>query len=188
MITRKQFDNLLALQVDTNHAYYGEQWREVWSLNASRNSVYREWAELLDEVEAAWHCYKPNPTFNIEAAVFELTDITHFMLSMLLISDSEVALGLDLNYPYTTAPGGHSFDRVETLFTEFMRHPGIYNMVRFLEAACQWLQINDATYLNAHMLKNARNRLRAAGNVVDGEYDKSKEAPLVLELIDEPVL
>uniref|UniRef100_A0AAU8L0M3 Deoxyuridine 5'-triphospohate nucletotide hydrolase n=1 Tax=Serratia phage Kevin TaxID=3161161 RepID=A0AAU8L0M3_9CAUD len=194
MIHHMQLRGLLETQIETNHAYYGDAWTTVWTRNSIRNSIYREFAEFLDEVEAAWHCYKPNPRFDQVAAVYELVDIIHFMLCDVLtvhgIKSKEDLSRLvyqikndDFDRAVFKSPehNGAPFTDVEATFTEYMYYNGdLENIAKFLDKACLFLGIDTDTYMKAHMRKNARNRLRAASGVLEGKYDKSKELPLDL--------
>lgn len=180
MITREQFLSLLHTQVETSVAYMGETWYEVWDRNAARNSIYREYAEFLDEVEKYWHCYKPNPTFDRDAAIFELVDIVHFMLTAMLIDAAPEELATDVNFPKSHGMTTSVMEQVEGSFTEFMCKQKPWHFAIFLNHACRFFGITETQYMAAHMAKNARNRVRAAGGVMDGKYDKGVEAPLVL--------
>lgn len=189
MINREQMLGLLETQINTNHAYYGDKWPTVWRRNSIRNSIYREYAEFLDEVEGAWHCYKPNPTFNRVNAVYELVDIIHFMLCNVLVEhDIKTVEGvrrLVFALP-TVNTSENTFPAMENAFTEYMYSSGdIWCLACFLEKACKYLEVDDDTYLKAHMRKNARNRVRASSGVLEGKYDKSAELPLTLEFLDE---
>lgn len=186
MINRQQFMGLVETQILTNEAYYGSKWNLVWNDNSIRNSIYREYAEFLDEVETAWHCYKPNPNFNKTKAVYELVDIVHFMLCSLVnkyhIDVIEAEASFE-NYPQLQHIQNAMFTDVEYYFTKFMhqRRPSPRSLIYFLSCACTFLDIDDETYIKAHMRKNERNRLRASSGVLEGKYDKSKELPLTLE-------
>lgn len=175
MITREQFLILLKTQVETNAAY-GVQWNE----NSIRCAIYREWGEFLDEVESHWHCYKKDPAFNRTDAVYELVDIAHFMLCQMLNEKDADKLAADPNFP-RGAVRINTMRSVEITFTEFMYKPEPWNFAFFLERACALLDITTDVYMQAHMAKNARNRIRAAAGVTEGKYDKSAEAPLTLE-------
>ncbi|AYP28414.1 nucleoside triphosphate pyrophosphohydrolase [Serratia phage vB_SmaA_3M] len=196
MINHMQLRSLLETQIETNHAYYGDAWTTVWKRNSIRNSIYREFAEFLDEVEAAWHCYKPNPKFDQVAAVYELVDIIHFMLCNTLTVHNikskddlrRLVYQIPKSDPFEEAvfsspeQNGVSFTEVEGAFTEYMYYNGdLEETAKFLDKACRFLGIDIDTYLKAHMRKNSRNRLRAASGVLEGKYDKSKEVPLTLE-------
>lgn len=186
MINQQQLLGLLKTQIETNHAYYGDTWPEVWKRNSIRNSIYREYAEFLDEVEAAWHCYKPNPSFDQTAAVYELVDIIHFMLCNTLtvhgIKDVQALNTLVFHLPLTPEVNVQAMmGSVEAAFTAYMYAEGdLWNTAYFLDKACRFLSIDTDTYLKAHMRKNERNRLRASSGVLEGKYDKSKEVPLTL--------
>ncbi|AIX13047.1 putative dUTP diphosphatase [Erwinia phage phiEa2809] len=176
MLNRKQFLDLLELQVQTNQLY-GVEWND----NSIRCSIYREFAEFLDEVESHWHCYKQTPSYNRTDAVYELVDISHFMLCQMLLHRSPQELSIDPNFPVRSLVLSH-MEHVEYMFTEFMHKPTPWNFSHFLYRACAMLGITTEQYLVAHYKKNARNQQRARGGVTEGKYDKAAETPLTLEL------
>lgn len=175
MITRAQFLELLNLQVSTN-TLYGVK----WDSNSVRNAIYREWGEFLDEVESHWHCYKKEPKFDRTAAVYELVDISHFMLVHMLGTGNPEQLAADPNFP-RSGPHLDQMWQTEWMFTEFMHQPTPWNYIHFIHRACALLSIDTDTYMKAHHAKNARNRIRATSGVIEGKYDKSTEIPLTLE-------
>lgn len=184
MITAGHIKELLDLQVATNVAYFGENWRNVWDEVSSINSIYREWAEFLDEVTRDWKVYDPKPVFDKTKAVYELVDVVHFMLCNLLLVDQPrlehmlQVFGADVQVESFPTELGD----VTEQFSYFMvQNKSIYRITRFLAVACSYLEISFETYLKAHKRKNDRNRARAAGGVLQGKYDKSSEQPLTLE-------
>ncbi len=184
MIRASDIKELLDLQVATNVAYFGENWRDVWTEVSSVNSIYREWAEFLDEVTRDWKVYDPKPVFDKTKAVYELVDVVHFMLCNILLSDQ---LRLDnMLRVFGADVQVESFptelEAVTEQFSYFMvENKSVYRLTRFLAVACSYLEISFETYLKAHKRKNDRNRARAAGGVLQGKYDKSTEQPLTLE-------
>lgn len=184
MIRASDIKELLDLQVATNVAYFGENWREVWTEVSAMNSIYREWAEFLDEVTRDWKVYDPKPVFDKTKAVYELVDVVHFMLCNMLLEDKRT-----LEHMLQVFSDGiqeESFSvSLETLTEQFsyfmIKNKSIYRLNHFLAAACSYLEISFETYMKAHKRKNDRNRARAAGGVLQGKYDKSTEQPLTLE-------
>lgn len=184
MIRACDIKELLDLQVATNVAYFGENWRNVWDEVSSINSIYREWAEFLDEVTRDWKVYDPKPVFDKTKAVYELVDVVHFMLcNLLLVNQPRLdhmlqVFGADV--PVESFPT--DLGTVTEQFSYFMvENKSVYRLTHFLAVACSYLEISFETYLKAHKRKNDRNRARAAGGVLQGKYDKSSEQPLTLE-------
>lgn len=182
MITADHIKNLLELQKATNVAYFGEEWQKHWTHVAVTNSIYREWAEFLDETTQDWKIYGDGIHFNRTDAVYELVDVVHFMLSSILSgygSAFSIEMQIDLFFK-----DGRVIDKsanmasVTERFTTFMEQPDVVRFVRFLACACGYLGLDAETYMLAHKRKNDRNRLRAAGGA---DYDKSAETPLTLE-------
>lgn len=183
MITAEQIISLVDLQKATNVAYFGETWKHYWHQCAVENSVFREWAEFLDEVTSDWKIYGDGIHFNHDKAVYEIVDVVHFMLCDVLIqgNESELAEQYELMGSmefYVPNPGTIRLQGVTFLFKEFMRDPTCLNLGTFLGHVCSYLNIDGETYMKAHKRKNDRNRLRAAGGT---DYDKSTETPLTLE-------
>lgn len=183
MITADHIKRLLQLQEATNVAYFGEEWKNVWSQNAVVNSIYREWAEFLDETTADWKVYGNDIGFYHTDAVYELVDVVHFMLCYILLDrtkgeiEEEVEL-LNENNITQFALGEVGHRGVTYRLGQFMDDPCVKTLIYFLSASCSYLQIEFETYMLAHKRKNDRNRLRAAGGA---DYDKSTEIPLTLE-------
>lgn len=182
MITADHIKRLLQLQEATNVAYFGEEWEKYWTHVAVTNSIYREWAEFLDETTKDWKIYGNGIHFNRTDAVYELVDVVHFMLSSIL-SGYGSAFPIEMQFDLFFKEGqvidkSANLLHVTERFTSFMGQPDIIRFVRFLVCACGYLGLDAETYMLAHKRKNDRNRLRAAGGA---DYDKSKEIPLTLE-------
>lgn len=181
MIKSTDIQDLLDLQVATNVAYFGDEWRTVWTEVAVMNSIYREWAEFLDEVTRDWKIYDSSPVFNQVDAVYELVDVVHFMLCRLLIARYATEVEL-LEKPFEVyKPETDKMFLPTANFTLFAAEPSCVNLAWFLASACSYLGISFETYRKAHKRKNDRNRARAAGGVLQGKYDKTAEKPLNLE-------
>lgn len=182
MITADHIKSLLELQKATNVAYFGEEWQNHWTHVAVVNSIYREWAEFLDEVSKDWKIYGNDQKYSREEAVYELVDVVHFMLSSVLLNfGPALPIELQLNIlsveVYEISQTS-DLDYVTYRFTTFMSQPDIRQLRQFLSVACSYLGLDIETYMLAHKRKNDRNRLRAAGGA---DYDKTKETPLTLE-------
>lgn len=178
MITAGHIKSLLELQKATNVAYFGEEWRNHWTEVAVVNSVYREWAEFLDEVSSSWKIYGNDQQWYQVNAIYELVDVVHFMLSRLLLSHQAIEIEMRDEYFGVKIPKVNNFNVVTTMFTTFMTAPTCQSLAYFIAYACPYLGIDFETYMLAHKRKNDRNRLRAAGGA---GYDKSTETPLTLE-------
>lgn len=182
MITAEHIKSLLQLQEATNVAYFGEEWEKYWTQVAVTNSIYREWAEFLDETTQDWKIYGDGIHYDRPAAVYELVDVVHFMLSSILSgygSAFPIEMQIDLFFKEGQAIDESArLTSVTERFTTFMGQPDVIRFVRFLVCACGYLGLDAETYMLAHKRKNDRNRLRAAGGA---DYDKSKETPLTLE-------
>ncbi|QIO03528.1 nucleoside triphosphate pyrophosphohydrolase [Salmonella phage maane] len=182
MITAEHIKSLLELQKATNVAYFGEEWRKHWTHVAVMNSIYREWAEFLDETTQDWKIYGGGIQYDREAAVYELVDVVHFMLSSILSgfgSAFPVEMQIDIFFKDgRVIDKSANLESVTECFTSFMEQPDVIRFVRFLSKACGYLDLDTETYMLAHKRKNDRNRLRAAGGA---NYDKSAETPLTLE-------
>lgn len=170
---------LLSLQEKTNIAYMGEDWRKTWNINSVRQSIHREYAEFLDEVERDWHCYKPNPKFDQVAAVYEMVDIIHFACTAVLM------YGYNPDYCYgedILPTPGIDLAALEEQYSYFMIDEFTpSSLASFLGIAISYLGITPDMYLAAHKRKNERNLQRAKGGVMTGGYDKTLEVPLTLD-------
>ncbi|ANO57743.1 putative dUTP diphosphatase [Salmonella phage vB-SalM-PM10] len=180
MITAEHIKNLLELQKATNVAYFGEEWKKYWTDVAVANSIYREWAEFLDEVSTSWKIYGNDQQWHQVNAVYELVDVVHFMLCAVIQKEAEPHDMYDMTGYVSDQPIQRKPDflHVTNLFTHFMSHPERNVLAAFLAYACGYLGLDAETYMLAHKRKNDRNRLRAAGGA---NYDKSAETPLTLE-------
>lgn len=181
MININHITWLLDLQKATNVAYFGEEWKARWTPVAAQNSVYREWAEFLDEVTVDWKFYGDGIHMHHDAAVYEMVDVVHFMLSVILAgygSALPVEFQLDVWKETQVEIEKVDLEQVTTSFTRFMRDSSMRTFSLFLADACGYLDLDIDTYMLAHKRKNDRNRLRAAGGA---DYDKSAETPLTLE-------
>lgn len=184
MITAEHIKSLLELQKATNVAYFGEEWKNVWSQNAVVNSIYREWAEFLDETTADWKVYGNDIGFDRTKAVYELVDVVHFMLCFILVDRTKGEIEEELeemskdSYAMSIVNGIVAHGGVTYRLGQFMGDPCVRSLMYFLSASCSYLGLDMETYMLAHKRKNDRNRLRAAGGA---NYDKSAETPLTLE-------
>lgn len=182
MITAGHIKSLLELQKATNVAYFGEEWKNVWSQNAVINSIYREWAEFLDETSRDWKVYGNDIGFHHANAVYELVDMVHFMLCFVLLDRTKGEIEEEFEtlceLEIISAVGSVEHRRVTYRLGQFMNDPCVKTLMFFLSVACSYLGIDIETYMLAHKRKNDRNRLRAAGGA---DYDKSAETPLTLE-------
>lgn len=183
MITAGHIKSLLELQKATNVAYFGEEWKNVWSQNAVINSIYREWAEFLDETTRDWKVYGNDIGFDHTNAVYELVDVVHFMLCFILVDRTKGEIEEEFEVlsnrestPSALGVVGHR--NVTYRLGQFMNDPCVETLMFFLSSACSYMEIDIETYILAHKRKNDRNRLRAAGGA---DYDKSAETPLTLE-------
>lgn len=183
MITAGYIQSLLELQKATNVAYFGEEWKNVWSQNAVINSIYREWAEFLDETTRDWKVYGNDIGFDHTNAVYELVDVVHFMLCFILVDRTKGEIEEEFevlsNREFTPPALGVARHRNVTYrLGQFMNDPCVETLMFFLSSACSYMEIDIETYILAHKRKNDRNRLRASGGA---DYDKSAETPLTLE-------
>lgn len=183
MITAGHINSLLELQKATNVAYFGEEWKNVWSQNAVVNSIYREWAEFLDETSRDWKVYGNDIGFHHADAVYELVDVVHFMLCFILMDRTKGEIEEEMEYlgevEFASAALGVVGHRGVTYrLGQFMNDPCVKTLMFFLSSACSYMNMDIETYMLAHKRKNDRNRLRAAGGA---DYDKSAEIPLTLE-------
>ncbi len=85
-INMEQLLSMLTKQHALNNAYNGVGWFEDPSFNIRfKSAADKEWAEFLDEVNTEWDWYSKNKShFDKDAALFELIDVTHFMLAATL--------------------------------------------------------------------------------------------------------
>ncbi|QFR58375.1 nucleoside triphosphate pyrophosphohydrolase [Salmonella phage SeF3a] len=181
MITTEHIKSLLELQKATNVAYFGEEWKNVWSQNAIINSIYREWAEFLDETTRDWKVYGNDIGFHHANAVYELVDVVHFMLCFILVDRTKGEIEEEMeNLGRRLVPGTSSVGHRNVTYRlgQFMNDPCVETLMVFLSTVCSYMEIDIETYMLAHKRKNDRNRLRAAGGA---NYDKSAETPLTLE-------
>lgn len=180
MITAAHIKCLLDLQVATNVAYFGEEWKTHWTEVAVANSIYREWAEFLDEVSTSWKIYGKDQKWDQINAVYELVDVVHFMLCYVLQEEDKPHDIPEMVRFVQTQPiqKPHDLSKLTELFTYFMSNPFRNVLATFLACACGYLGLDAVTYMQAHKRKNDLNRLRAAGGP---DYDKKKESPLTLE-------
>lgn len=184
MITAGHIKDLLELQMATNVAYFGTEWKNVWSENAVVNSIYREWAEFLDETSADWKIYGNDVGFDRTKAVYELVDVVHFMLCYVLLDRTKGEIEEELegmsegDYAMSIVNGVVKHGGATYRLGQFMGDPCVRTLMYFLRASCSYMGLDFDTYLSAHKRKNDLNRLRAAGGAA---YDKSKETPLTLE-------
>lgn len=181
MITAGHIKDLLELQKATNVAYFGEEWQDHWTEVAIANSIYREWAEFLDETTMDWKIYGNDKHWRQVDAIYEAVDVVHFMLCSIL-SGSGSAFPIEMQLKVLSSEGYEisksDMQSVTRAFTSFMEHPDARRFGRFLAEVCGYLGLDAETYMLAHKRKNDRNRLRAAGGAA---YDKSAEIPLTLE-------
>lgn len=184
MITAGHIKSLLELQKATNVAYFGEEWKNVWSQNAVINSIYREWAEFLDETTRDWKVYGNDIGFNRTDAVYELVDVVHFMLCFILLDRTKGEIEEEFeeifkdDYAMSIVDGVVAHRGITYRLGQFMDDPCVRSLMYFLSASCSYMELDIETYMLAHKRKNDRNRLRAAGGA---DYDKSAETPLTLE-------
>ncbi|AUR97875.1 dUTPase/dCTP pyrophosphatase [Vibrio phage 1.244.A._10N.261.54.C3] len=180
---------ILRLQVETNELY-DPQWRSNNTLIQFKIAANNEYTEMADEIETVWKWYTPNPTWEPEKALFELVDIVHFSASCILLPRSEgvedtlKTIQLQDKVFVTNDLLNEAYDwwlnfnqSVETHM--LLAHP-CECLCYFVGAMLELLGFTQEQYMQAHYKKNARNRLRATGGVIQGNYDKSTETELTL--------
>ena len=203
-LTGQQMSNLFVMQLETNELYQST-WRDVpaWQYHAAAT---KEMVEMMDEVEVNWKFYGSNKTQEFEKALFELVDTVHFLLTYVMLTDwptqsrsVETALFHQPKTDHWDDMFGDGFDdmvadHTMTIADAFPAMLDCFHKMtatsttstkielisRVIYFGSKALGYTITDYLDAHKLKNDRNRIRAAGGAIEGTYDKSQETELKL--------
>jgi dimeric dUTPase (all-alpha-NTP-PPase superfamily) len=181
---------MVILQDDLNIKYGGVNWRDNVTMGKAKFAVLDEVSEFLREIESDWKWWKPSATYHKQKALYELIDVVHFALLIMLkeYDVRDIVSTIDEQGAGTTLFG--PWDDPYNIFAE-----SIANLISGAEGAdiddflvyiCNIIQTggellgctDPQDLYNAYIMKNQRNHERVDGGVLVGKYDKSKESDI----------
>lgn len=196
-LNNEQLAELLKMQLETNKLYNTE-WDKIPAVKYHMTAA-EEFHEFLEEVGQLWNYYNLEQLkFDREAALFEIVDTVHFLLTCSILAsrtDTFICRGIYTDYDvyeYLKAMGNVSeftwpkgsaltiTKLYEEVWNKIPVSVAVYDISKLVAYACEALEYSVEDYMRAHRMKNERNRIRAAGGATEGKYDKSQEKPLKL--------
>lgn len=183
-------EQMILLQDTLNIKYGGENWRDNIKLGKAKFAVLDEVSEFLREIESEWKWWKPNGNYHKQKALYELIDVVHFALLILLLKndvrDIISSIGEQGTGPTYFGPWDDVQDIFSDTITEFLGLAAYSDIDDELVRICNIIQIGGEVLgmtspqdmYNAYVMKNQRNHERVDGGVLVGKYDKSKESDI----------
>lgn len=181
---------MIILQEDLNIKYGGADWRDNIPVGKAKFAVLDEVSEFLREIESEWKWWKPNGNYHKQKALYELIDVVHFTLLILLLKNElrDVISTLDEQGANPNCLGWRASkeSNFSDAITEFLGRAAYSGIEDELVRICNVIQ-TGATLLgctdkqdiyNAYVMKNQRNHERVDGGILVGKYDKSKESDI----------
>lgn len=190
--TVEQLKAMLARQEVTNVAYTTSNWRRMVPIGKVMCAAQDEFSEFLREIKPEWKWWDAAATANREQALFELIDITHFMLTCILhrcppdILDTMAHMwGKDDIGAY--ARPADVMQRMNFYLCDFMRDIhidrvgyAIRNFRLFHREALHLINYTADDAFKAYEMKNDRNMERVSKGVMRGVDVKASEVELTL--------
>lgn len=183
---------MFAMQEDLNHKYGGVNWRDGFTMGKAKLAFMDEASEFIREIESDWKWWKVNPTYHKQKALFELIDLVHFGMLIILYNEQHHNIGMittDVDYScYDCYPGVDLHDDFSVAVGEFLwaDHSsmgagyGMEILISVIHAGAKLLDITDPEAIyQAYVMKNNRNHQRVDEGVLVGRYDKNNERDLI---------
>jgi len=145
-----------------------ENWRTTGF--AYRRAVWMECAELIDQIGWKWWAAQPSP--DRQQLVFELVDIWHFGLSMLLLDETPVeALAVRLDEDFHREPATDDLVEAVEGFVAATLGSESFLLERFVEL-CACFDVSFYDLYTCYMGKNVLNQFRQDHGYKAGHYKK----------------
>jgi dimeric dUTPase (all-alpha-NTP-PPase superfamily) len=192
LINAEHLKRMLVMQEELNVKYNGENWREKVQMTKVKFAILDETSEFLREIESTWKWWKHDPVYNRQKALYELIDIIHFALVVVLLKFdlSDINIYIEEHGAHATQFGPFSgAEAYEEYFNDalvrFLKNANHYSdlddiitvFCNLVQAGGELIGVTDPNEIfTAYVMKNNRNHQRVDGGVMEGKYDKSKES------------
>lgn len=194
LVTVDELKEMFKSQEILNRKYNGENWKEGVTLGRAEAAFIDEGSEFLREIEPYWKWWSGKAqakTIDVNKATFELIDLIHFGLMIILYRFplEHILYTLDDDFEYQPcaliAVEEDDLAQFTIAFTSFLsnrytiRYTKIKRLIDIIETGGNLLGLKPGQIYEAYQKKNALNGQRAAPQKA-GTYDKSKEVELTL--------
>lgn len=179
-----------------NKKYNGENWKDGITMGKSHAAIMDEVSEFLREIEPRWKWWSGRALereIDQQAALFELIDIIHFAMMIVLYRHKldHVIYTLDDDFDYHPSAFVEIVDaddhvgRFTQAVIQFLkdspyaiRWTMIRRLIDIIETGGTLLRLEPGQIFEAYQLKNQLNHKRVEGGQKQGKYDKSQEQKL----------
>lgn len=198
LVTIAELREMFKAQEVLNKKYNGEDWKAGVSVGKAEAAILDEVSEFLREIEPKWKWWSGKAqakTIDQNKAIFELIDLVHFGLMLILYRFplTRVLWTLEDNFEYWPSALVAQcvdeddeigrFTRSVTLFLDNTRYAInltlIKRLIDIIEYGGKLLDLKPGQIYEAYQKKNALNGKRAAPQKA-GTYDKSTEPELTV--------
>lgn len=197
LVTLDELKQMFKAQDVLNKKYNGEQWKENITNGRAEAAFIDECSEFLREIEPYWKWWSGKAqakVIDINKATFELIDIIHFGLMIVLYRYhlDAVIFTLDDDFEYepsaflTNPDDQDDLDKFTTSITSFLKSyrdhicfTVVKRLIDVIEMGGELIGLKPGQIFEAYQKKNELNSKRAAPQKA-GTYDKSKEQELSL--------
>ncbi|ACV50254.1 putative dUTP diphosphatase [Delftia phage PhiW-14] len=192
-LSKDEIVDLIEDQIKLNRVFDPQdKWLAFDFVHRLDSAIYSEWGEFLAEINKVWKWYDPKaPEVDVAKAVFELVDVTKFMISRLLnrglkLEDASQYAGNRV--PYEDMGAMYALSQAQSAFSRGMNpndgaQLALRNLDDMLFYACSMFNISKATFLDAMNQKDQRCHNRANAGQMQGVDVKSAEKPLELRIL-----
>jgi dimeric dUTPase (all-alpha-NTP-PPase superfamily) len=189
LVNETILEKMLILQEGLNCKYSGEDWRNTVKMSKAKFALIDEVSEFLREIETTWKWWKPNGNYHKQKALYELIDVIHFALLIVLHKNSLTDIILTME-EQGAEPSMFTFKDKEDAFNDafgnFLCHiehgdidDDLVRLCNLIQAGGELLGVETSAELySAYVMKNHRNHERVDGGILEGKYDKSKESDI----------
>lgn len=199
-VTTAHLQRMFLEQEKLNKKYNGENWRDGIQMGYMKTAYWDEVGEFARELTPDWKWWSGKAkakTIDFDKALYELIDVIHFGLMLILFRHdiTQVVFRLGLKPTIEADMYGVVDDKYDHFIkanTRFLYSVAqhnleqeIRNLLNVIETGCNVLGVQYAdTVYYAYMEKNSLNHKRVEGGQLEGTYDKSTE--VYNPLIDHP--
>lgn len=189
-ITIPDFELMLGLQLTTNQAYAGKNWKGKATIAKYAMAAEREFSEFADEINEKWHWWAKEKRFELNKALIEFCDYVCFSLSMVFYFQPRIEL-LEYTYDRDDKLLG-KFDlwyktfvynkdwRVAALDPDKKEVVLLAGLLNEINTTLEFLGVSKEDFLDAFKKVSERNIQRGKNGALQGVDVKSKEQAIVV--------
>lgn len=195
LVNTKELTYMFLAQEILNEKYNGKEWRDHVSIGKAKIAFLDEVSEFVRELEPDWKWWSGKAqakTIDRDKAIFELIDVVHFGLLMILhrYSLEDIVAELGRRVPPESSAKvyqGDEHDNFADSVANFLKgvdfncRVAISMLLDVIESGGWMIKgLNMGDLFIAYGKKNKRNAERVDGGQLQGTYNKSEETELKL--------